>query len=844
VGWASLLLSHAPEIWWRLAEVSGTAAADASGNARLGTYTNAPTLGQPGLLNSEPADKAITLNGVNQRAQRANETWMNTNLNCTIGCVVKPSVVPGADGNRREMVGLGGTIQLWAGFAGNGTVTFWIQVPGVGNVDCSTAAVLASGTIYDVIATFDGADMRVYIDGVQQATRARTAGSLTMNSLYGFYAGHASADFSDNTFWKGDIDETFFIKSTLSAAQVLALHNARVAAPNQPPSAPGAFVTPTAGQSFDKFADLEWGAATDVDLDPLQYFGEYSSDGGANWASLFTVQAGLTYHWNTTLKADGSLYMVRVAAYDGANVGAWRTSSAFTIYHNQAPAAPASFTHPLVGEVFEDLVPVAWTPAVDPESDALQYLGEYSVDGGGSWLALFGWQSGASYDWDTSGFPYRVTYKVRVKARDAEPLESGWLTSAAFTIQQTSTPPNAPVVTVAIRTDYSVLVRGSAFADVDPGFEGVHLATQWQLDVAAGDFTVPKIDTLWDEDRLLEAWLTGLPPHTALKVRARYRDAGGTIGSWSAPVAFTSRRVFTLGGPYGFRSKNEGTANDVQGVFGNLSAPTIFVENGWPELTVAAVEGFSSTDLGWRSRVFNYQGMYDQEAPLLASMVRYRDPLDPAVCVCIPQNLDAPAELFGANGQWVVYYRNGLVGLFGSDPSVGNQHWILPSLPLIENEPNLIVLQYRRPTWSVVYFTDGLGHPAATITVTRSEVCTMWVNGVMIGGFLNRTSASHSPNDELLQLGNGGTIDVGHASLNLGSLDIWANGGVFPGIVSEFAYWKNYMVGTDWADALWAAFDARNRTAFDARMAQSPRPDIRDRFSQPQPPSKPRLIVG
>ena len=54
-----------PDLYWRLAEASGTAAADSSQNGNPGTYVASPTLNQPSAV-GVASDKSISINGTTQ----------------------------------------------------------------------------------------------------------------------------------------------------------------------------------------------------------------------------------------------------------------------------------------------------------------------------------------------------------------------------------------------------------------------------------------------------------------------------------------------------------------------------------------------------------------------------------------------------------------------------------------------------------------------------------------------------------------------------------------------------------------------------------------------------------
>lgn len=57
------VMQYAPVGYWRLGELTGTTAADSSGNGRDGTYTGTYTLNQPSLIPSDTANGALGCNG-------------------------------------------------------------------------------------------------------------------------------------------------------------------------------------------------------------------------------------------------------------------------------------------------------------------------------------------------------------------------------------------------------------------------------------------------------------------------------------------------------------------------------------------------------------------------------------------------------------------------------------------------------------------------------------------------------------------------------------------------------------------------------------------------------------
>jgi hypothetical protein len=78
---------------------------------------------------------------------------------------------------------------------------------------------LSTATTYNFVGTYDNATLRTYIDGVPAGTDTVVAPDMgTGNVFIGAYA-------LGNKF-DGRLDEVFYIPTDLTAAQVLALHNA------------------------------------------------------------------------------------------------------------------------------------------------------------------------------------------------------------------------------------------------------------------------------------------------------------------------------------------------------------------------------------------------------------------------------------------------------------------------------------------------------------------------------------------------------------------------------------------------------------------------------------------
>lgn len=657
------------------------------------------------------------------------------------------------------------------------------------------------------------------------------------------------------------------------------------------PTAPGAFTHPLSGETFDASLTVAFGAATDPEGDTLHYRGEYSTDNGGSWSTLFALQLGLSYVWDTSLIADGVTNKVRVLAYDGVLEGPWLTSSAFAIYHNQAPSAPASFVHPLSGETFDASLPAEWTAATDPEAQAVEYYGEISNDNGSTWSEAFDWQSGLTNTIDTSGIAYGIINKLRVKARDSLGAVGAWLTSAAFSIVHSSSPPAAPTVEVLIRGDYSVLLGISGFVDSDMGTPGTYRATRIVLDLESGDYLTPKYDSDWyvpagwDTTSQLKVWLTGLPQNTDLKVEVAHQDEGGEAGLYGQ-VHFTTRRLHVLGDADGWdQDRNEGEDQTIQPVYGELVAGVGFVPSRYPELALSLeLSDGLVNDNAIRLRMANALADYSQAGiPTSASQVvkyvgaplsAYEDGpfwfmlvIRPELVLDLPWQdvLQGAYEIFGSDGDhWWLYQRDGALGIgppvdatitpHENDHPIGNG----PNFyfgDIVADQPYLILFTFLREVADPSCLSI-VGSPHAGRVTTPGIACS-WLNGVRRAhghlrgdGDFPSSGGSCSPGEDQY-LPTAPTFTTRDDTLWLGrhsgdgdrNFDQSANGIPMCGAISEFAFGGGRLLADSEADALFDAFNDGDMDAF-AKRIKLLRPDVYDRFQQPLPPLQPTLSAG
>jgi len=168
---ATVLADH-PAAYWRMDETSGTTMADASGNANNGRYVGIYTLGQPGAI----AGGAVAFDGQSGAASVMNspslqlstvtiEAWIKKRTDTEYGVYVAKNVEPG-----------GGAGSSWFELLNshhNGQLEFRVTSDGAPAVLSNSK--LAISTWYYVVATYDGATAKLYINGKLDGTLKVTA---------------------------------------------------------------------------------------------------------------------------------------------------------------------------------------------------------------------------------------------------------------------------------------------------------------------------------------------------------------------------------------------------------------------------------------------------------------------------------------------------------------------------------------------------------------------------------------------------------------------------------------------------------------------------------------------
>src|SRR5882724_6206253 len=295
-------------------EGSGTTVADVSGNNNNGTIS-AATWTTAGKFGS-----ALVFNGTSAQVTVPNATSLQLTTGMTLEVWVFPTgslagwravldknvdgyyLMASSDPNNRPAVG--GT---WTG----------------GNQNTAAPSALALNVWTHLAASFDGATVRLYVNGVQVASQAQTTPfAATTGTL------QIGAD-SYGEFFAGRIDEVRIYNRALSAAEIQTDMNTAVGGTPPPPdtippSAPAGLGATAASSSQ---INLSWSASTDnVGVTGYRIYRSGSQVGTSTSTS----------YQDTGLSASTS-YSYTVAATDAAgNVSAQSSSASATTQANQS----------------------------------------------------------------------------------------------------------------------------------------------------------------------------------------------------------------------------------------------------------------------------------------------------------------------------------------------------------------------------------------------------------------------------------------------------------------------------------------------------------------------------
>jgi chitodextrinase len=519
---------------------SGTAVADSSGNGNNGTLANAT------WSNAGKFGKALSFNGTSALVTVPDSASLHLTTGMTLEAWVNPSTV-----NRtwRDVIYKGDDNFYLEAMSLNASKPDAGMIAGGTYADAYGTAALTANTWSYLTETYDGATLRLYVNGAQVGTTAHTGNiSTSTNPL------QIAGDSIYGQFFRGAIDEVRVYNLALTAAQIQTDMSTPVAggsADTQPPTQPGT-LTATAASSAQ--INLAWGAATD-NVGVTNYLIERCQ--GASCSSFTQVATSTTTTFNNTGLAPNTSYSYRVRATDAAgNLGPYsNVATTTTAPDTQPPTQPGTLTATAASSAQINL---AWGAATD-NVGVTNYLIERCQDAGCSSFTQVATSTTTTFN--NTGLAAGTSYSYRVRATDLAgnlgPYSNVATTATTAPDTQPPTQPGTLTATAAGSTQIN-LAWGPATDNV-----GV---TNYLIERCQGancsSFTQVATSTTTTISN------TGLSPATSYGYRVRATDAAGNLGAYTnVATAITSEGP--VGGLVAAYAFNEGSGITVADASGN-----------------------------------------------------------------------------------------------------------------------------------------------------------------------------------------------------------------------------------------------------------------------------------
>ncbi|MFN0027846.1 MAG: LamG-like jellyroll fold domain-containing protein [Acidimicrobiales bacterium] len=204
------ILGDTPAAYWRLGETSGTTAADTSGNGKTLTYTNGPSLGQPGALPAD-ANTAPSFDGVNDTATRTPvvtttlgdvslEAWAYRTASSTFGAILY-------NGNSGTN---GYGIILNNGSCGGGD-KITILLGGISCAATGSSVSMPAATWVHIVAVRQSGTWTLYINGVASGTGTTAPAAPNGTTTIGG---------TGTSYFGGKVDEAAIYTRALTATEI------------------------------------------------------------------------------------------------------------------------------------------------------------------------------------------------------------------------------------------------------------------------------------------------------------------------------------------------------------------------------------------------------------------------------------------------------------------------------------------------------------------------------------------------------------------------------------------------------------------------------------------------
>ncbi len=320
--YGQMVLTDDPVSYWRLGD-TGTSAIDQRA-VNPGVFVNAPTQGATSLLGGDTANKAVTLDGVDDHVSILSSSSLNISAPLTIEAWIKPTTLP-ATGSFASIVTKPESYSLQL----NGSqLELTIMQFGVRQRLLAPVGSVVAGQTQHVVASFDGTTRRLFVNGAEVANSPLTGGATASANPVAIGSWNGAQE-----FFAGTVDDVAVYDAALPAARVSAHYTEGAGTPPPPPPV----ATPTgltASASSASQINLGW---TDNATNETEYVVERAA------TSAFTSPQTTVLGANSMSRADTGLtastqYFYRVRARNATTTSEWSNVVSATTQATPPPA--------------------------------------------------------------------------------------------------------------------------------------------------------------------------------------------------------------------------------------------------------------------------------------------------------------------------------------------------------------------------------------------------------------------------------------------------------------------------------------------------------------------------
>ena len=208
VDYATNVLADTPAGYWRFNDLTTAVLADSSGNGNNGTYLGNPTLQVPGALVNDPANKAVSFDGIDDIGRVPDSATLDVGSSFTLQGWVRRT----SDAKTVTLFNKGTNgFQLVIMSGASGGQVF-LRKTNVSTIARSNNAVPADGLYHHIVATMNGngSTAKIYVDGVLDTvivSAVQTIQDTAFPLLFGS-GGAVQADFDEFALYNGVLTAT------------------------------------------------------------------------------------------------------------------------------------------------------------------------------------------------------------------------------------------------------------------------------------------------------------------------------------------------------------------------------------------------------------------------------------------------------------------------------------------------------------------------------------------------------------------------------------------------------------------------------------------------------------